>query len=205
MTITNGYCTLTQLKDRLNITDTADDLELESAINAASRQIDQFCGRRFWQDADVEVREYYPDDSRLCVVDDISTTTGLIVKTDEDDDGTFETTLAISTNFILRPLNAADEVPVWPYTEIVVVDGSNYFPRPSSGRATVQVTARFGWPDVPPDVELACLIQARHLYKAQDATFGSFQLGADGMPTRIRPLDQTSEVLLSPYRKEWVG
>ena len=50
MAITNGYCTQNQLKQFNGIptSDTADDDLLDDAINAASRQIDTFCGRIFF-------------------------------------------------------------------------------------------------------------------------------------------------------------
>ena len=142
MAITNGYCTLAELKPELRIptADTDDDSRLEVAIAAASRQIDAHCGRFFWRDASVHTREFYANDYRRCEVDDISTTTGLIVQVDDDDDGVFETTLTLSTDFILRPLNAFDRHPVWPYDELVLVDAINgNFPMSSSGRPGVRV------------------------------------------------------------------
>lgn len=210
MPITNGYCTLADLKPELRIptADTDDDSRLEVAIAAASRQIDAHCGRRFWQDASVQVREYYATDPRHCEVDDISTTSGLIVKIDDDDDGTFETTLTISTNFILRPLNAADRVPVWPFDEIVLVDTVNAqaFSLHSSGRPGVQVTARFGWPAVPDDVKKACLVQSAMLFKSADAVFGVTEFANAGAALRVgRTINPIAAALLEPYCKPRVG
>ena len=154
------------------VSDTDDDAKIERSVEAASRQIDGWCGRRFWQDASVATREFFADDARCCYVDDISTTTGLVVKIDDDADGTFETTVTISTDFILLPLTAEDEYdPDWPYSEIRLVD--NYsFPRPSNGRPGVQVVAKFGWAAVPNDIEKACIIQSEMLFKAKDAPLG---------------------------------
>ena len=87
MTITNGYAALADLKAELGIFDTTDDDALELAIEAASRQCDDYTGRRFWQDGSVVARTYVPDDPYCLVVDDISTTTGLVVKIDDDDSG----------------------------------------------------------------------------------------------------------------------
>lgn len=202
MTVTNGYCTLGDVRSALNIpTSSADkDATIEAAINAASRQIDGHCGRRFWQDGTAVTREFYADDATEIRVDDISTATGLIVKLDENDDGTFATTLTISTHFVLLPRNAAAEVPVWPYTGIKLVDGSYTFPQSPSGRAGLQVTAKFGWPAIPDDVTRACVVQAVQLYKAPDAAFGAVQLGVDGfafrLGSRINPI---AAALLEPY------
>ena len=82
MTLTNCYATQAQLAEVLGIDDLDDDDRMDAAINAASRQIDAHCGRRFWQDGTVVTRTYHAEDEYYVEVDDISTTTGLIVKTD---------------------------------------------------------------------------------------------------------------------------
>lgn len=206
MTLTNCYATLDDLRLELGVNDSYDDVKADVALNAASRQVDAHTGRRFWQDGSVVAREFYADESNICYVDDISTTTGLIVKTDGDDDGTFETTLTVTTHFILQPVNAADEVPVRPFTCIRCVDSSYSFPMSSSGRPGVQVTAKFGWPAVPPDVKKATLIQAVQLFKASDAVFGGLSLGLDGGVLRVREsLNPIAAALLESYCKPRVS
>lgn len=193
MALTNAYADLADLKAELNIggADTSYDLKLELALNSASRQIDGYCGRFFYQDSALSVRTYYADDGEVCHVDDISTATGLIVKTDDNDDGTFENTLTLTTNFILLPTNAAVRYPVEPYTALRLVDsGITAFPMSYSGRPGVQVTAKFGWPTVPDDVAKACLIQATQLAKASDAVFGglSFEAGILRVRDTLNPM-----------------
>lgn len=203
MTISNGYATLQQLKDHLRISDSNDDVVLERCIEAASRQIDRFTGRRFWQDSTVQTREFYADDARDCLTDDISTTTGLIVKLDDGDTGGFATTVTITTHFIVTPPNAADDG--WPYTGIRLVDTSYSFPQSSSGRPGVQVTAKFGWATTPTDITNACLIQATQLYKAPDAAFGILAFG-DGGGLRVRGgLNPIAAALVEPYGLPRVG
>jgi hypothetical protein len=210
MAITNGYATLDQFKEqmRLKVNDLVEDARAELSIAAASRQIDAHCGRRFWQDATVVDRQFYADNSRICLVDDISTLTGLVVKVDDDDDGTFETTLTITTNYIVRPLNAADMVPVHPFDELVLVDsnGAVSFPVHGTGRPGVQVTAKFGWPAIPDDVTKACLVQAGLLFKADDASLGAIQFADAGVALRMQNrLHPVAEALLEPYCKPRVG
>jgi hypothetical protein len=207
VTITNGYASQAALKAELHVSDSDDDARFDAAINAASRQIDAHCGRRFWQDGSVVAREFYSDDYRTVCPGDISTKTGLIVKVDTGDDGQFATTLTINTHFLVRPFNAADEVPVWPYTDIVLTDATTaYFTRHASGRPNVQITAKFGWPAVPDDVTQACLIQAKNLYKATSGTFSGFQLSVEaGAVMRTPGMDMVAVALLEPYRKGWVG
>jgi len=203
MTITNGYCTLEQLNVELGVGAGvgSQTTKLELAINAASRQIDNHTGRRFWQDASVKTRVYFADDPFTVYTDDISTLTGLIVKVDSADAGDFPSTLTITTNFIMLPANAEDEVPARPYNQIRVVDaGVSAFTRSGSGRPGVQVIAKFGWAAVPDDVTRACLIQATQLYKASDAVFGGLQLGIDGSILRVRSsLNPIAEALLEGY------
>ena len=206
--MTNGYTTLAFMRAELGYkiaADTDDDAAIERSVEAASRQIDGWCGRKFWVDGSAVAREFYADSPRLCCVDDISEITALVVKIDEDANGTFERTLTISTDFILLPANAADQTPVWPYTEIVLAD--NYtFPIWSNGRPGVQVTAKFGWPAVPDDIEKACVIQAEMLFKAKDAPLGVAGFDQMGSAMRVRSdLHPMAKSLLAPYRKPAVG
>jgi hypothetical protein len=210
MAITNGYADLDSFKAqmRIKVNDLEDDARLEAAIAAASRQIDGHTGRRFWQDATVVDRQFYADNARMCYVDDISTTSGLIVKVDDDDDGVFETTLTVTSNYILLPLNAADMVPVHPFTEIALVDsnGAVSLPVHGSGRPGVQITARWGWPAIPDDVTKACLVQAGMLFKADDASLGAVQFADAGVALRMQNrLHPIAEALLEPYCKPRVG
>lgn len=211
MAITNGYTTLNIIRAAVGITDAADtseDSKLEAAVNAASRQIDGYCGQRFWLDGSVVDRQLFADSGRVAYVDGdyggIATTAGLVVKIDADGDGTFETTLTQGTDFQIQPLNAADLTPVQPFTSLWLSD--NYsFPMLANGRAGVQVTARWGWPAVPDDVAQACLIQAEQLYKAKDAAFGVAGFGEFGA-IRIRSaLHPIAEGLLAPYRRPALG
>ena len=208
MSITNGYAILDQLKEqmRIPVNDLTDDARLELAIAAASRQTDGHTGRRFWQDATVKVREYSADDPTCLLVDDISTATGLIVQLDDNQDGVYETTLTINTDFRLYPWNAAAEVPAWPFTELrLAVHAGSYFPM-VEGSPTVKVTARFGWPAVPDDVTKACLVQAGQLFKSDDAAFGAVQFAESGVALRVlNRLHPIAEALLEPFCKARVG
>ena len=203
MAIVNGYSTLALVKAAVGIenADTTDDTALENSTEAASRQIDAHCGkgRKFWQDATVVARYYYGCGS-IVYVDDISTATGLLVEVDQGDDGTYETSLTINTDFILHPFNAAAEWPIRPFTRIQLLNGAlSHFTPLSSGRPNVKVTAKYGWPAVPDAVERACVMQARSIFKAPDAMFGSFSVGIDGQARSIPALDPTTRALLEDF------
>ncbi len=214
MAIVNGYCTLAQIRSELGYqsAETGDDPKLELAVAAASRQIDGYCGQRFWQDGSVVDRVYVTEclnELELCDTDDgagISTTTGLVVKLDTDDSGTFETTLTIDTDFYLEPRNAADRVPVWPYTTVRLTGANYWFTRSAYARPTVQISAKFGWPAVPDDITKACLVQASQLFKAKDAVFGGVALGDAGATMFVRAsLNQIAAALCAPYRRPAIG
>lgn len=73
MTIINGYCTLQQIKDRLNplgvSTQSTDDAVIENMVEQASRAIDLFCGRTFYARTS-ETRYFDMPYGRELVVDD---------------------------------------------------------------------------------------------------------------------------------------
>jgi hypothetical protein len=201
MAVVNGYTNLAQVKNHLGIVDTVDDTRIEMAINAASRQIDGVCGRRFWQDTTVQARTFYPTNPYCLYVGGdggISDVTGLIVKLGTGSSMTFGTTLTVNTDFILAPTNAADQVPVHPYDEIRLAGRAftmaSYFP-------TVEITAKWGWPAVPDDITEACILQAAQIFKAKDAVFGAVALGDTGVAMRVRSaLNPIADGLVAPYK-----
>ena len=195
MAITNGYCTRANLTDQLRITDNIDDNVLDRAINAASRQIDGRCGRRFYVDGSATARTYAPINNYLVAVDDISTTTGLIVKSDTGLDGTYATTLVVSTDYQSEPLNCL--VQGNPITQIRALDANFYVQADS--RATVQVTANWGWPSVPVAIVEATALLSARIFKRYDSPLGVAGFGDLGAIT-VRRLDPDVEQLIAPYR-----
>ena len=70
MAVTNGYCTLAELKLQLGgIADTDDDTLLEKAIESASREIDRYCETRFFKDAEAVTNTFFPARHHVCRVD----------------------------------------------------------------------------------------------------------------------------------------
>lgn len=174
MALTHCYATVAELQAELGVTNADHLARLERALNAASRQIDAHTGwiqHGFWPDATVVARVYEPHDTReLDIPEGISTADGLIVKVDTDGDGVYETTLT-SADYQLEPANALLDYPARPYTEICIRPlSSAYFPMGLEN--TVQVTAKFGWPDTPDDVNKACLAQAAYLFGSTDSVYG---------------------------------
>jgi hypothetical protein len=195
VTVTNGYCTVQELRDQFGDSGSTLPLSLlERAINATSRAIDDYCDRRFWQDPTPVARTYSPDASTWAFVDDISTTTGLIVQVDDGLNGGFATTWTQGTDFVLRPSNAAADGKPW--YKIVAV-GGRPFPC-SATRDTLQVTARFGWTAIPDGVNQACVLRAAALFQRREATFGVAGFGEFGV-VRITRRDADVIDLLAPF------
>lgn len=202
MAVTNGYATVAELRTHFGDSGSALSLELlERAINATSRAIDRHCGRRFWQDASTQAKVYRPRDADIAWVDDISTTTGLVIATDTTGDGTYETTWA-STDYQLEPLNAATESVAYAFWRIVAID--RYTFPVHNLRTTLQITARFGWSAVPDEVNEACLLRAASIFKRKEAVFGVAGFNGFG-EVRITRRDPDVMELLHPYVKIGVG
>lgn len=199
MALGDNYITLTELKDRLGISDTVDDTVLNSAITAASRGVDHYCRRQFNKTTTASARTFYPSHSRLVMVHDFHTTTGLVVKTDTGDDGTFATTWA-AADFQLEPLNGVvDGVEGFPYWKVRAVDSELF---PAEHRATVQVTAQWGWNAVPGPVKEATFIVAQDIAKLKDTAFG---VGGFSEYGRIRARENPHAAMqLMPYRRNAV-
>ena len=202
MAISNGYTTLATFQAYTGMsTVTADEtINIEKAIESASRSIDRMTNRRFWADATATARQYRATDFYRLFVDDISSTTGLLVKTDTGGDGTYETTLTFNVDYILDPINAPQQER--PFTVVTMV-GTTLFPSPINLRPGIQVTAKFGWYNgtPPDDVEEACLILSTDLVKRASSVGGVLGLSELGA-IRMSPLGRDVQAMVRPYRRE---
>ena len=195
MAITHGYCTLAEVKAALRLTDSVDDTLLEKSIEGASRRIDGYCGRFFYQSSSTVVTFFASNAYRL-PVQDIATTTGLIVKTDNDGDGTFETTWTLNTDYLVEPHNAV--LNQRPYRAITAIGGKTFPMFFIPNEAGVQVTADWGWDNVPHDIREACVLLSMRQFARYNAALGVMAF-AD-MAITVRAVDPDVRDLLSPYR-----
>lgn len=198
MTITNGYCTQAQFNSWVGLDDDYDEAASHIAINAASRNIDEYCHRRFYSDDAVSTLTYQATDPYRLIVQDFQTLTGLIVATDDGDTGSYSTTWTINTDFVACLWR--DELTGSPYAEIEAVGGRCF---PTGGRRSrrVSVTSRAHWAAVPPDVTLASLIESSQMFRRKDSPDGI--AGGEGFgAVRIsRFQDPTVAKLLNPLVK----
>jgi hypothetical protein len=195
LAITNGYCTLAEVKAALRITDSIDDTLLETAVESASRLVDGFAGRNFYS-AGSAVRYFTPEDRIVCEIDDLISLTSLEVS--EDLDAVFDQTWTAS-DYQLEPLNGkVDGLTGWPSTRIRAV--GDYVFGTNIGEASVKVTGTWGWSAVPVAVKQATVIQASRIFKRLDSPLGvlsSPDLGYIRVGTR---LDPDVQQLVEPYR-----
>lgn len=197
MAITNGYATLAEVKAALRISDSVDDTLLEKAIEGASRRIDGYCGRFFYQKA-ATVR-FFPVHEFKCAIPDLASST-LTLSTDSSGDGTFSTVWTVG-QYQLEPLDVVLEGR--PYRSIVAV-GSETFPLYTTpSLASVQVQGTWGWPAVPHDVREACVLLSIRGFARYNAALGV--VGFADMAIQVRSVDPDVRDLLLPYRLYGIG
>lgn len=201
MAITNGYITLAGLKNYLKIDDSVEDTLLEQIIESASRSIDRIANRRFYLDATATARTYRPIGNLRVIVDDIGTTSGLILKTDPNSSGVYQTTFTLNTDYIVEPTNSLAKGR--PVTYLTIV-GSTALSLPVNYWPQVEVTARWGWPSVPDDIEQATYILSADLYKRKDSIGGVLGLSELGA-IRMSPLGRDIAAMVRAYRREFFG
>ncbi len=191
----------------MSISDNTDNDLLENLVESASRSIDRIANRRFYLDATASARLYRAYSNIFVYVDDIGTTSNLVVAVDENGNGTYSKTLTLNTDYILDPLTSPSLNR--PYTQLTMVSNTESWPIfpgiTSNGlRPGVQVTARWGWPSVPDDLNMACLILTADLYKRKDAPGGILGLGDLGV-VRMSPIGRDVTAMVRAYKKEVIA
>lgn len=201
MAVGDAYNTAALYKTAFGITTTTQDTRIASVLLAVSRYIERRLDRFFNQDASVVERLYEQHSRRLLIdgrpalmLDDISTTTGLIVKQDENVDGSVaaDTAWTLNTDFILWPYNADKGPEPQPWTALVVPSWSS---KTFIDAARFSVTAKFGWAAVPSAlaqaaIELAAIVMAdspratTRIVEGVDATM-SLSAGAQSIIDRL--------------------
>lgn len=199
MTITNGYATADQLKRWIGFDDSLDDDLIDAAINTASRHIDQHCSQFFYLTT-ATARTFTPAHDEYLYTPPISSTSGLVVKADYGDSGTFGTTLTVVTDYVLKPDSGYDATGrAVPYSKVCTI-GARYFPRWE--RPSVEITAEWGWTTVPAEVEQACLIQASRIYRRRLTPEGFAAGEAFGAIRISSRLDPDVAMLLAPFTSQ---
>jgi len=194
MAITNGYATLAEVKAVLRITDSTDDVLLENEIESASRRVDGYCGRFFYQTSSTSVN-IYPRDLFLVDFPADLATSSVTINIDSTGGGTYATTLTQGVDYILQPTDAA--IRSRPYRNARMV-GSKTFPLfVSPSFPTVQVAAVWGWSAIPDDVRAATILLTIRQFARLNAALGV--VGFADMAIQVRAVDPDVRDLLAPY------
>ena len=197
-----ALCSVDDVKQALGIEDTVDDYAINLAVEASTAMIQQYCGRQFTQDDTATARVYVATNPYLAHVDDISTTSGLIIKTDPGADGSFTQTWTAS-DYQLEPLNGVQAGQVWPYTRIRARE--NFLFPVENELALVKVTGVWGWPAIPKAIEFACILQSQRFFKRFDSPTGVIGFGDMGAIRVARNLDPDIAQSIDQYRKDGYG
>jgi gp6-like head-tail connector protein len=197
---TTEYTTLALLKEALKITDTDRDNLLNQAVSAASRGIDDHCGRRFYLDDTASARTYNPRrrivrerDGDKLLVDDIGNVDDLLVEV-----GRGSTWTDITADIETEPENALTKGE--PVTALLRFSGC----WPIFRDQRVRVTAQWGWPAVPDVVAQAALIQAQRLFKRKDSPEGILGSAEWGV-VRLSRIDPDVQSLIANLVLPGVG
>jgi hypothetical protein len=187
------YLDVVELADFVRVDDSVDNVQMEFAITAASRAIDDHCNRQFGKVDTAEERQYTarPDYERglwVVDIDDLAVTTSLALDIDSD---------AI-TDYTLEPVNAVAKGMVW--TRLAVSDDSTVTP---TGEANeLAITAVWGWTAVPTAVKQATLLQASRFLSRRDSPYGIAGSPDNGSEMRLLSrVDPDVGVALRKYRR----
>lgn len=197
----SDYVQLAALKTTLNLTGTTYDADLQLAITAASRAIDQIGGpgRRFYPDTSDVTRQFWPENTGYCVIDDLSSFTSLTVLSD---------TWTKDTDFYLEPINAASDSVPWTairaFARPFIFTKSEVQPGGWTGfDGRISVTGKWGWATTPePIQEAAAILAARLVKRAREAPFGIVGMGVDVQAIRLGNSDPDVLALVQPYSRD---
>jgi uncharacterized phiE125 gp8 family phage protein len=196
-----NYVTTAELRSYLNISDSADDTELDLAIAAASRAVDTDTNRQFGVVGSAEERFYTARwDRKRCRwvvdIDDLMSTSNFDAQI-QDTDGV---DVGQVNDYFLEPRNAAARARPW--TQLVVKPDSTY--KPTGLANEVAITALWGWTAVPDTVKQATRLQASRLFARRTSPYGI--AGSPDVGSELRLLarvDPDVSVALRSYRRWW--
>jgi len=194
MAITNGYCTLTQIKAATRLTDSMDDTLLEMAVESASRMIDAECDRNFFSSG-TATRDFTPNDEYTVDVDDLTS----IVSVKLDDAGELTFLITLETNdYQIEPLNQRVSGNFFPISRLRMV--GEYLLPIYKKQATVRIEGVYGFTPTPIQVTQATVIQASRIFKRLDSPLGVAGFGELGA-IKVGRVDPDVSMLIRPFKK----
>ena len=160
MALGDPYATPEELADRIG---TPDDGSYMGFVYTATRMVDAFTGRQFNKTEVASERRFRALDLERLPVDDFHTLDDLVVVVDD-------ATLTLNTDFEPRPFDGVvNGLSGWPFYDLMGVN--RYWPI-GRRRATIEVTAQWGWAEVPIPIVEATLRLANRLWDSSGSESG---------------------------------
>ena len=182
--MTTRYLTEAELKAYVRSEIVTDNNLYVAAINSAEVWLDSKMSRKVVL-ASVETpaanaRVFIPSGSQVMFIHDCTTITSVV------DNGT---TLVSGTDYQPEPLNLLSDMgEARPYYRLRRLNGYWYS---SINKATISVTATWGWAAIPPMVKEACKIVAKEYFQQRDVAHGLIGItDVGGVGTRENQLVQ---------------
>lgn len=187
-----AYVSLTDYKTWLrNELGATDDTMLQASLDAGEVAVNEHCGRNFNAAGAPSARLFRPESPRLVIIDDCTSVTSVV-----------ENGAAVAASgYQLEPLNGRRPSGLAvPYDQIRRIYGDWYMDgTDESGRATLSITATWGWAATPAPVIEATKILAKDILSQRDTRNGVAAFGEFGS-LRVR-LNPYVEQLLAPFVK----
>lgn len=199
--------TLNQLKDSLGIpyTDTTKDIRLEQAISSASSAIRTYLDRDFGTSIVTEERSFVYEGSGVLEIDDCAV--GSITQV------TVADRVLSTKEYLAQPFR---RTPVHFWIELAPAYGISpamgftwnldtyyLYANPITKLLTVKITADWGWPTIPDDIQQAAVYTAAAMAESPkpyvSQNYGSYSVQ---MPTPFDcAIPERAQALLAPYQR----
>lgn len=195
-----------QVKEQMETSVGTSDALIQTLVTEASRTIIEHSGRRYRPLDTSDVERLFPvvawSAMEGCVrIDDLSQAPAEVQILDRNRE--VLVTLTVADDLDLLPLNREPSQP------IEQLGFRPSAPAPASGQL-VRVVGRWGWPEVPEDVERACILTVRSWLRAEAAS--SAEYGYDEGGRVVAPVPQggwmlpiAAKQLLSRYRRRGIA
>lgn len=161
---------------------------LEVCLSSATEAIDNYTDRFFGREDTAvtpapSAKRFHPQSRYRLHARDFYSDTGFEVKVDRDGDGVYESTLD-AADIVLGPVDRHAGEP-WYLVDLATGVW------PQSRRPVVEVTALWGWGEVPAVIHTTCLALAAEEFKRRQALFGVYgysDLGEIRISAKAQPL-----------------
>jgi hypothetical protein len=174
------YVTADELKQTMEIGDTALDAEIDLACESASRLCDAYKGTRYYSTTETRLYTGLWGGTTLGL-DAVNSVT--LVEVDRSGTGSYDETWVEGSQFVLEPANAALEGTPYSSLRLLRQSGTSF----PGYVGSIRVTGSFGWADPPAMVRKAATMLATRLVKRRETPYAMVILAGDTMSSARLP------------------